>query len=68
MEEGEGIVIPKSVLDKLGTKDLELEIVGRSIILSPENHKADSEEYATKSFLKVKERREKMLKRFGKAR
>jgi len=68
MGDGEGIVIPDTVLDKLGTKELELEVVGRSVILRPDDHKEDAEEHATKSYLKVKERREKLLKRYGKAR
>jgi len=68
MGEGEGIVIPDKILEQLGTKDLELEVVGRSIILRPGDHKADADERATKSFLKVKERREKLLERYSKAR
>ena len=68
MGEGQGVVLPQSVLDQLGTDELELEVVGRSIILRPENHKEDAQEHATKSFLKVKERREKMLERYSKVR
>ena len=68
MGEEQGIVLPESVLDQLGTSELELEVVGRSVILRPEDHKEDAQEHATKSYLKVKERREKLLERFGKAR
>lgn len=68
MGDEEGIVIPESVLDQLGTKELELEVVGRSVILRPEDHKEDASEHATKSYLKVKERREKLLERYSKAR
>lgn len=66
--EGQGVVLPQSVLDQLGTDELELEVVGRSVILRPEDHREDAEERATKSFLKVKERREKMLERYSKVR
>lgn len=66
--EGQGIVLPESVLEHLGTDELELEVVGRSVILKPEDHRDDAQEHATKSYLKVKERREKLLERYTKAR
>lgn len=68
MGEEQGIVLPDSVLEQLGTNELELEVVGRSVILRPDDHKEDAQEHATKSYLKVKERREKLLERYGKVR